>query len=357
MADALRAEGARVTFVGGERAETELVPAAGYELRRIAVEGLSRTHPLRALRALARAALALPRARAILRELEPDAVLGAGGYVAGPVGLAALSLRIPLVLSEADSHLGLTNRLLARGARRVCLAFPIPGRGGERSPAQASPNGRYRVTGRPIPVPDAEREAARARYGIGAGERCVLIFGGSLGASSLNRAALEAFGEGVRPGLRVLHVAGRRDYPELAPRRLPAGYDLREYLDLPAFAQALAAADLVVARAGGSVFELAAYGCPAILVPYPQAAGDHQSANARWMVAGGAAVAIADAQLDGARLAREVAGLLEDRARLARMAVAARGLARPGAAREVAGELLAAARAGRTGAGRRGART
>ena len=106
------------------------MPAAGYELRAISVEGLSRTNPLRAARALGRAALAFPRARALLRELAPDAVMGGGGYVAGPVGLAALSLRIPLVLSEADSHLGLSNRLLARGARRVCLAFPIPGREG-----------------------------------------------------------------------------------------------------------------------------------------------------------------------------------------------------------------------------------
>ena len=271
---------------------------------------------LHAARALLRATLALPRARAILRELRPDAVLGGGGYVAGPVGLAALSLRIPLVLTEADSHLGLANRLLARGARRICLAFPIPGRDGDR----------YRVTGRPIPVPDADRAQARALFRIAEDETCVLVFGGSLGARSINLAALQALageeakgveapgaaggdsgetaGEGLLAGvhddgrtLRVLHITGRRDHPELAARALPDGYDLREYLDLTEFSRALAAADLVVARSGGSVFELAAYGLPAILVPYPDASADHQSANARWMADAGAAVVIPDAEL------------------------------------------------------------
>ncbi len=283
VADALRADGAEVAFIGGTRAEAELVPAAGYPLHTIAVEGFSRTNPLRAVRAVVRAALAFRRARTLLKELAPDAVLGGGGYVAGPVGLAALSLRIPLVLTEADSHLGVANRLLARGARRVCLALPISGREGPR----------YRVTGRPIPVPDADRASARTRFQIADGETCVLVFGGSLGARSINQAAVGAFAERDRRSRRrvhVLHISGRRDYAELAARELPVGYDLREYLDLDEFAQALAAADLVVARAGGSVFEIAAYGLPAILVPYPHASADHQTANARWMAEAGAAV-------------------------------------------------------------------
>jgi UDP-N-acetylglucosamine--N-acetylmuramyl-(pentapeptide) pyrophosphoryl-undecaprenol N-acetylglucosamine transferase len=178
------------------------------------------------------------------------------------------------------------------------------------------------------------------------------VFGGSLGARSINLAATAAFagegfateeGTGAKGTLRVLHIAGRRDYPELTARALPDGYDLREYLDLDEFAQALAAADLVVARAGGSVFEIAAYGLPAILVPYPHASADHQSANARWMAEAGAAIVIPDRELDGARLAREVAALLADRPRLQAMAQASRGRARPDAARDVADELLRAA--------------
>ncbi len=158
---------------------------------------------MRALRAAGLAAAAVPRARSILAELEPQAVMGGGGYVAGPVGLAAASLRLPLVLTEADSHLGLTNRLLAPLARRVCLAFPVRGREGER----------YLVTGRPIPPPVADRDEARRRFGLDGTDTCVLVFGGSLGSRTINTAAVEAF---AGAPFRVLHVSGRRDYGELA---------------------------------------------------------------------------------------------------------------------------------------------
>jgi UDP-N-acetylglucosamine--N-acetylmuramyl-(pentapeptide) pyrophosphoryl-undecaprenol N-acetylglucosamine transferase len=341
VAAALRADGAEVEFVGAGRAEAELVPAAGFRLHSISVEGLSRSNPLKALRALLRAALAAPRVRRLLKRVRPDAVMGGGGYVAAPVALAAASLRVPLVLTEADSHLGLTNRLLAPFARRVCLAFPIAGREGAR----------YRVTGRPIPTAERDEGTARERLGIGAGETCVLVFGGSLGARSINLAAAEAFAglaSDAAPapalgGLRVLHISGHRDYAELVARRLPAGYELREYLQQPDFADALAAADLAVARAGGSVFEIAAHGVPAVLVPYPHAAGDHQRANARWMADAGAAVVIGDDELTAARLSRAVTELLADRVRLAAMASASRALARPDAAEAVAQELLEAA--------------
>ncbi|MDX6733300.1 MAG: UDP-N-acetylglucosamine--N-acetylmuramyl-(pentapeptide) pyrophosphoryl-undecaprenol [Baekduia sp.] len=332
VADALRAEaGARVVFVGGERAEKTLVPEAGYELRTIAVEGLSRTNPLKAARGVARAGVALGTARSILRELAPDAVMGGGGYVAGPVGAAAVARRIPLVLTEADSHLGLTNRLLARFARRVCLAFPLPGREGER----------YRVTGRPVPPPTTDRAAARARFRLGVGDTCVLVFGGSLGARSINEAAVAAF---AGAPFRVLHASGVRDYPELRERLgepPPANYDLQPYVT--PFGDALAAADLTVARAGGSIFEVAAHGLPAILVPYPHAAADHQTSNARWMVDAGAAIVVPDAELTPQRLDDEVGALLGDPGRLAAMAVASRGLARPDAARDIAREVLSAA--------------
>jgi len=327
VADALRAEGAHVSFVGGQRAEAELVPAAGYELDPIAVEGISRRNPLKAIRAAGKAALALRAAARILGERDADAVLGGGGYVAGPVGLAAVLRRVPLVLAEADSHIGLSNRLLAGRARRVCLAFPIPGRGGER----------YVVTGRPVPPRAAERGPARAALGIGADEPCVLVFGGSLGARSINEAAPRAF---VDAPYRVLHIAGRRDFPDLrAPR---PHYDLRDYVT--PFGRALAAADLAVARAGGSVFELAQYGLPAVLVPYPHATADHQTANARWMQQGGAASVIADAALTPERLRAEVDAILLDPQRLAAMAAASARLARPDAARDVAHAVLASAR-------------
>lgn len=329
VAAELRVDGARVVFVGGERAERELVPQAGFELRAVDVEGLSRSNPLKAARALLKAAGAIRAAGAMLDELRPAAVMGGGGYVAGPVGVAAVRRRIPLVLTEADSRIGLTNRLLAGRARRVCLAFPLAGRDGDR----------YLVTGRPVPPPAADRVAARARFGLDPSDTVVLVFGGSLGARSLNRAAVDAFGA-VDPGFRVLHAAGERDLPELRDAELGRHYVLRGYID--PFADALAAADLVVARSGGSVFEIAAAGRPAILVPYPHAAGDHQTGNARWMAGAGAALVVPDGELTAERLQSDVGGLLADGERLAGMARASAALARPDAARVIADELVAA---------------
>jgi UDP-N-acetylglucosamine--N-acetylmuramyl-(pentapeptide) pyrophosphoryl-undecaprenol N-acetylglucosamine transferase len=336
VADALRAEGAEVEFVGGERAEAELVPAAGYPFHALAVIGIDRRDPRKAARALMRAVSATARARKLLRAIGADVVIGGGGYVAGPVGLAARSLRLPLVLTEADSHLGIANRLLAPLARRVFLAFPLAGRDGER----------YAVVGRPIPAGTlgADRAAAREGFGIAAGEPCLLVFGGSLGARTINEAALEAFGAAAP--CAVLHACGRRDHDDLA-RRLqqlgsPPHYHLHPYIQ--PFADALAAADLTVARSGGSVFEVAAAGLPSILVPYPHATADHQTLNARHVAAGGAAVVIADTDLDGPRLAREVDALLEDENRLRAMADAARSLARPDAADAIARQVLALGR-------------
>ena len=335
VADALRARGAEVEFIGGERAEGELVPAAGYPLHRLRVAGIDRHNPLRAARALLLALSATGRARGLLRRLGADAVLGGGGYVAGPVGLAARSLRLPVVLTEADSHLGVTNRLLAPLARRVFLAFPIEGRQGPR----------WVVSGRPVPARTgaADRDAARERFGIDPGEPCLLVFGGSLGARRLNDAALDAFGTGAP--CAVLHASGRRDHDDLR-RRLdelgaPPHYRLHPYIE--PFADALAAADLVVARAGGGVQELLVAGLPSLLVPYPHATADHQTKNARWAQAAGAAVVVPDSELDGPRLAREVAALLGSPQRMAAMASAAREVARPDAAERIADELLALA--------------
>jgi UDP-N-acetylglucosamine--N-acetylmuramyl-(pentapeptide) pyrophosphoryl-undecaprenol N-acetylglucosamine transferase len=332
VADALLARGAEVHFVGGERAEAELVPRAGYAFHPLQVAGIDRRNPLRAARAGALAAVAMARARPLLRRLRADVVLGGGGYVAGPVGLAARTVGLPLAVSEADSRLGFANRLLAPLARQVFLSFPIPGRTGPR----------YLVTGRPMPagVGRVDREQARERFSIDPGETCLLVFGGSLGARRLNHAALEAFG--AHAPCAVLHACGRRDHDELR-RRLddlgaPRHYRLHAYVE--PFADALAAADLVAARAGGSVLELAAAGLPAILVPFPHAAADHQTRNARFMERAGAAVVVPDVELDGPRLAREVALLLDAPERMMEMARAARAATRTDAAERIADEVL-----------------
>lgn len=338
VADALTERGSTVSFAGTrERAEAELVPAAGYEIDFLDVRGIDRRNPVRAAAALGRAAVAVGAARELLRARNADVVMGGGGYVAAPVGIAALSSGRPLVLTEADSHFGLANRLLAPRARRVCLAFPIEGRHGSR----------YLLTGRPVPaaIGHADRTEARARYGIAADDRCLLIFGGSLGALTINQAAAGAFeagGPGVDRDFHVLHIAGARDYPQLAPMLAAAErYTLLEYE--PDLADALAAADLVLARSGGSIFELAAAGVPAILIPYPHATARHQHTNAAWMEEGGAAIVMENADLNPPTLVACAGELLGDPDRLGTMAAASASLARPDAAERIAAEILTAA--------------
>ncbi len=218
--------------------------------------------------------------------------------------------------------------MLAKRAEKVCLAFPLEGR---EDPA------RFHVTGRPVPETYTDRAHARAQLGIGADETAVLIFGGSLGARSINHAAVEAFKDAP---YRIIHVAGTRDYPDLtAPGE---HYVLLDYLT--PFGIALAAADAAVARSGGSIFELAQYGLPAVLIPYPHATADHQTTNARWMTDAGAARVLPDAELTPERLRAETDAVLAVRED---MAAAARGLAKPDAARTIAREVLAAAAAAR----------
>ncbi|HEV7769619.1 MAG TPA: UDP-N-acetylglucosamine--N-acetylmuramyl-(pentapeptide) pyrophosphoryl-undecaprenol N-acetylglucosamine transferase [Solirubrobacterales bacterium] len=338
VAAELRASGAEVSFLGTrERIEAELVPAAGYEIDFVKVRGIDRGNPLRAAGAGLEALGAVGIAGAALRRRRADVVMGGGGFVAGPAGLAAVLTRTPLVLTEADSHLGLANRLLAGRALRVCLAFPIEGREG----------GRYEVTGRPVPdsVLKADRDTARRRFGIAAGDRCLLVVGGSQGARSINLAAIEAFAEHADRDFHVLHLAGRRDFGELE-RRLAAAphrgrYTLLDYE--PDLGDVLAACDLVLGRSGGSIFEVTAAKRPALLVPYPHATADHQSANAVWMEHGGAALVIRDEEIDAGLLGAEIDGLLGDQGRLVAMAEASAALAKPDAARRIADEVLAAA--------------
>jgi UDP-N-acetylglucosamine--N-acetylmuramyl-(pentapeptide) pyrophosphoryl-undecaprenol N-acetylglucosamine transferase len=339
VADELRASGAAVSFLGTrERIEADLVPAAGYEIDFLKVRGIDRRSPLRATLAGAEAVGAVGTALRVLWRRRPDVVMGGGGFVAGPAGLAAVLARIPLVLTEADSRLGLANRLLARRAARVCLAFPIAGREGER----------YVVTGRPVPAPvlAADRSAARERFGIAPRARCLLVMGGSQGARSINECAIAAFAERGGRDFDVVHVSGRRDFESLEERLAAAPHNERYTLLAyePDLGDCLAACDLVLGRSGGSIFELTAAGRPAVLVPYPHAAAGHQEGNAAWMAQAGAATVIRDEELDAERLGSELEALLGDEARLAAMAAASAGLAMPDAARRIADAVLGAAR-------------
>ena len=320
-----------VTFAGSpDRAEAQLVPEAGYELDTFRVSGIPRSVSPGLVRALVQAGTAPFACRAILRRRRPDVVLGGGGYVAGPMVLAAATMRIPAALTEADAHLGVANRLALPFARRAFLAYPLPAHDGSK----------FRVVGRPIPARarTIPRSEAREIFELPPDEPVLLVTGGLAGARSLNELVAEAFGT---VGPAILHIAGRRDYDALRRRVRRADYRLVSETDR--IGAAYSAADLVLSRAGSAVWELAAAGRPAILVPYPFATADHQARNAEHFVRAGGAIMVRDLDLED--VPDLVRSLLGDPGRLARMAAAMRRVARPDAAREIAEELVALARA------------
>jgi UDP-N-acetylglucosamine--N-acetylmuramyl-(pentapeptide) pyrophosphoryl-undecaprenol N-acetylglucosamine transferase len=321
----------RVTLAGPQdRGEARLVAEAGFEFDPFRVAGLPRRPGLALLRGLLLAGRAVRACGRILRARKPDVVLGGGGYVAGPMVTAAWRRRIPSALMEADAHLGLANRLASPFARRVFLSFPIGGLSG----------GKYRVTGRAIPSRSraVPREEARRRFELPASGPVLLVLGGSQGARALNELAVDAFGE---DGPAALHLSGERDFESLRGRVRREDYKLLPFTNN--FGAALAAADLALSRSGGVVWELAAAGTPAVLVPYPHATADHQTTNARFFERAGGAVVLPEARLGAVPgLVRE---LLGDPDRLRQMHEAMLRAARPDAADEIAEELVALARA------------
>ena len=284
----------------------------------------------------ARAAGVLPAARDLVRRLRPDVALSAGGYAGGPIALSARLYGVPVALLEPNSVLGLSNRLLTPFAERAYVAFPEAER-------YLRPS-----TVRRLGVP-LRRAFAPVAYVPTEGPMRVLVLGGSQGARGINEAVPRAVAEAVAAGadVTVTHQTGRdRDVDVRAlydEHGLAARASVVPFID--DVAGALAAADLVVGRAGASsLAELCAVGRASILVPFPFAADDHQHRNALSLERAGAAVAIAQAVATPARLAAEIAGLARDPTRRARMADAARALGRPDAARAVAADLLDLAR-------------
>jgi len=278
-------------------------------------------------------AAAVPRVGRIIKEVRPHVAIGGGGFASGPVVALAALRGVPGLALEADAHLGVANRLLRPFVRRICLSFPIAG----LEPPK------YILTGRPLGPAQLTAIAPEGRqvFALRADLPVVLAFGGSQGAQSINRACIDAFG-GKDLGFQLVHVCGSRNHDAVRAELEARGERFERYRLVPytdRLASAMAAADLVVARSGGSVAELAALGKPAILVPYPYATADHQRKNARWMVANGAALMVDDAELEGELLGALVDDLLGDSARLAEMAAASAALGRPDATRRVVDEI------------------
>jgi len=316
-------------FVGTARGmETNVVPERGYELELLNVLPIRGGGISGALRGIARAAGSVPEARALVSRLAPSAVFSIGGYAAGPVSLAARSLGIPVALMEPNSVIGLANRLIAPFVQRAYTAFP-----------ESEGHFRRKVVlraGVPLragfePVPFAPHSPLR-----------VLVLGGSQGAKALNEAVPQALAQ-IKLDFTVIHQCGRAH--ETEARRLYAELGLAERAQVIPFIddmpKALAAADLVIGRAGASaVSEICAVGRASLLIPYPFAAGDHQRVNAESLRLAGAATCLTSSEATPTRIAQDAYDLLSSRARLTKMAEHARELGRPRAAHVIALDLL-----------------
>ena len=340
----LRDPDSALLFIGTAHGlEGRVVPRAGFAFRSIRASGFPNRISLAAFKAISDLIAGRREALRVLRDFRPDVVLGTGGYVCGPVVFAANRLRIPVVLHEQNAYPGRANRLLSRKARFVCVSFQDSGMNFSKGVATLQ-------TGYPVrPVFfSTDRDEARHALGIPDEIPFVLALGGSQGARSINRAVTAMLLEGPAPsGCRILLSTGdglfdeaKRESESLRTRS--DEFRLVSYLEEPHVA--MAAADLIVCRAGaGACAEIAALGKPSILVPYPFAANDHQTFNARSLTDIGAAVLCADADFDGPALRHLLEEILPDRGRRLRMAASAKRLAREDAADRIVDCLLQAA--------------
>ena len=285
--------------------------------------------PLELVRGMVQNIAGIRRASRLLSGLRPELVISCGGYEGFPVALAARIHGVPIMLLEQNAVCGLTNRVLGPLADAACAAFP-----GRRARPSAR---RVEVTGNPTRADLASARADHGAFGLEPGLTTCLVLGGSAGARSINRAVMDAAHElAAIEGLQMLIQTGAGDLEAVRKAAERAGLRAHVSPYLDPIGPALATADFAVARSGGSVFELALFGLPAVLVPYPHAAADHQRANAVYFARAGAAVVIADAELTPERLAREVRRLVSDDESHRRMSAAMKRLARPDAARRAA---------------------
>jgi UDP-N-acetylglucosamine--N-acetylmuramyl-(pentapeptide) pyrophosphoryl-undecaprenol N-acetylglucosamine transferase len=340
---------AEVLFIGARgRMESDKVPRAGYRLVTIDVHGLAGSLAqgvARRLRSLAELALGLPlwQSAAIIRRFRADVVVGTGGYVCGPVLLAAWLLRVPGMVLDQNEHPGWTTRILAHFAQVVLLVSEASAQRFRPVGGWRSRRARIEAPGNPVrPELLMPREAACRRLGLDPSRTVLLVTGGSLGSRAINRAFVEALPRlaetpGFRERAQIVHVTGRANPIRLDDGRAAAlGLDYRalDYLDeMPA---AVAAADLVVTRAGGTFLaEITARGVAAIVIPWAQSADEHQVENARRLAEAGAAVMIRDQDLDAESLGRAIAELVSNPDRRRAMAERARALGRPEAGARV----------------------
>lgn len=313
VADELRGRGHDILFVGTpDHIEAELAAKAGFEFEGFAVSGFDKAHPLSLITASSKILKATKRAKKLFERRRPDAVLTFGAYVSIPVGRAAFEMGIPLLVHEQNSVPGMANTYLAKHATVMALTY-------EESAKHLNSAHEPIVIGNPVRASfeNCDASAGRELMGVPADATMLLVFGGSLGAQHIN-SAIAAMKERLLeiPELYIVHSTGARDYEETISRLSLTDEQEKRWKVVPYIDQmgdVLAAADLVVSRAGASsLAEIMTLGVPAVLVPYPHARGDHQTLNAQSCVNAGAARLVADSDLDDPGFADLVVELLQD---------------------------------------------
>jgi UDP-N-acetylglucosamine--N-acetylmuramyl-(pentapeptide) pyrophosphoryl-undecaprenol N-acetylglucosamine transferase len=333
-----REPGARISFAGTTRGiESRVIPREGFPLDVLRSVGLRGASPLAYARGLAMIPLGLADAWRILSQRKPDVVIGVGGYSSGPVVLAAVLRRIPTLLLEQNAVPGLTNRSLARVVDAAAVTF-------EETVTYFGRRGF--VTGNPVRAEFLENSVDHDETSAGRGASRVLIFGGSQGAHAINLAMVEAAPKlaAHRGGLAITHQTGERDLELVRDEYRRAGLEARVEPFLFTMDREIKRADFVVSRAGATTLaELTAAGKPAVLIPLPTAADDHQRKNAEVLARAGAAEVLDQRMLTGGQLADRILALASDAARRDAMGRAARTLAKPHAARAIADRVFALA--------------
>lgn len=316
---------ADILFVGTDRGmENRLVPAAGFRLEFIQVGALNRVSMATRLKTLVDLPRAILHSSHIIRDFGPDVMIGVGGYASGPAMLAGAARRLPIMVFEPNVIPGVANRLVARFVQGAAVHFEAT-RPYFRNAA---------VTGVPV-----RREFFAVPPRAQNDRLTLLVFGGSQGAHAINVAVMQAMAllHDQLPGLHLIHQTGQKDFEDARSAAASVGISAEVSPFIDDMPSAFARADLLICRSGAStVAEVAAAGKPAIFIPLPTAADDHQRRNAETIADAGAAVLLPQAELNPDRLVREVVGLLSDRQRLATMGHAAHSFARPDAAAEIA---------------------
>lgn len=325
----------KILFMGGKgQRESKIIPDAGFDFVPILTQNFPRKLSLKWVKVLVKVPAGFFKSLIVLTKFKPDVAVGTGGYVCGPILMSALLLRIPIVIQEGNAYAGLTNKILGRWAKEIYVPY--------KEAIKYFPADKVKITGHPIRSEVITAQDSHEKLGLDKNKTTITFLGGSQGARSINYAVISALEHlnQYEHDIQIIHQTGDRDYQVVqeAYKNSPIKTIVQPYFYN--IEEIYASTDLVVSRSGSTISELTARGLPAILVPYPFAAEDHQTFNAKAMQDNGSAIMIKDSDLTGEILANTIISLINDKEKLSAMAIRSKSLGKPYAAQEIAESIL-----------------